>query len=326
MTTTNPTTTGPTTGATTGVGAGVPVGPILSIFDPVYLGINEYAEPVYVTLIYRNMLIGGEPGGGKSTLLSNIIAHAALSTDVRLCLLDGKYVELGMWAQVADVFVGPDMTKAIRTLRRLQTVMDNRYTYLLSGGQRKIAAGHAMKAILLAIDEVAYFSATVGSRDEQDTFSALLRDLVARGRAVGIIVVAATQRPSFDIIPTSLRDLFSWRFATRCTTEASSDIILGRGWAEQGYNAQHIAPEDLGVGLLLAEGGTPRLVRGAYLSDQDITRVATFAAWTRHHRHHPNDHGAPARTRRPSPHPAATGGGIHHQPARTPAELAEVTP
>jgi S-DNA-T family DNA segregation ATPase FtsK/SpoIIIE len=86
-----------------------------------------------------------------------------------------------------------------------------------------------------------------------------------------------------DIIPTSLRDIFSWRFATRCTTEASSDIILGRGWAENGYNAAHIAPEDQGCGFLIAEGGIPRLVKAAYLSDADIVRVAAHAAWTRHH-------------------------------------------
>jgi DNA segregation ATPase FtsK/SpoIIIE, S-DNA-T family len=42
--------------------------------------------------------------------------------------------------------------------------------------------------------------------------------------------VAATQRPSFDIIPTSLRDLSGYAF--RCTTPNSSNI---HGWAEQGY-------------------------------------------------------------------------------------------
>ena len=258
-----------------------PVGPMLSMFDPVYLGIDEYGAPVYVNLIYRNLLIGGEPGGGKSTLLSNLIAHAALATDCRLCLLDGKQVELGLWEQVADVFVGPDLGQAITTLRRLQTVMNNRYAFLLSRRERKITRGHELSTIVCAVDEIAYFSATVGSKTEQEEFIALLRDLVARGRAVGIIVVAATQRPSVDIIPTSLRDIFSWRFATRCTTEASSDIILGRGWAERGYNAQHIAPEDQGVGLLIAEGGEPRLVKAAYLSDADIITIAHYAAWVR---------------------------------------------
>lgn len=300
----------------------VPVGPVLSMYDPVYLGADEYAEPVYATMIYRNMLIGGEPGGGKSTLLSSIIAHAALSSDCRLCLLDGKQVELGMWAETADVFVGPNIGHATATLRRLQTVMDNRYTYLLANGERKITRGHELSVILCAVDEIAYFSATIGTRDQQEEFIMLLRDLVARGRAVGLIVAAATQRPSFDIIPTSLRDLFSWRFATRCTTEASSDIVLGRGWAEQGYNAQHITPEQLGVGLLLAEGGVPRLIRGAYLSDQDITQLARYATWTRNP---PAPQAAPApprvRRRRPAPHPITIPSGKPREP-----DLAEVTP
>ena len=39
----------------------------LSMFDPVHLGVDEYGEHVYVNLAERNMLIGGEPGGGKSS-------------------------------------------------------------------------------------------------------------------------------------------------------------------------------------------------------------------------------------------------------------------
>lgn len=259
----------------------VPVGPMLSIFDPVYVGMDEFGDPVYLPLIYRNMLVGGEPGGGKSSLLSTLIAHVALCTDARLCLLDGKQVELGLWSECADVFVGPDIDHAIGTLRRLQVVMDNRYRWLLGRRERKITRGHDLSAVVVAVDEIAYFSATTGGKAEQEEFVALLRDLVARGRAVGIIVIAATQRPSVDIIPTSLRDIFSWRFATRCTTEASSDIILGRGWGEAGYNAARIAPEDQGVGFLIAEGGFPRLIKAAYLSDNDIERVARYACWIR---------------------------------------------
>src|SRR5215217_1918372 len=86
----------------------VPVGPVLSIFDPVYVGIDEHGHPVYVPIIYRNLLGGGDPGAGKSTLLSNFVAPAALSTDCHLVLIDGKQVELGLWKDIADVFVGPD--------------------------------------------------------------------------------------------------------------------------------------------------------------------------------------------------------------------------
>jgi DNA segregation ATPase FtsK/SpoIIIE, S-DNA-T family len=256
----------------------VPVGPALSMFDPVFIGIDEFGHPLRVPMIYRNMLIGGEPGSGKSSLLNLIVAHAALSLDCRLCLLDGKQVELGQWADCADVFVGPNITHALATLRRVQTVMDNRYTYLLARRGRKIGRGDALAPILVAVDEIAYFSATVGDKKSQEQFSALLRDLVARGRAVGIIVVAATQRPSSDIIPTSLRDLFAWRFAGRCTTDVSSDIVLGHGWKDRGWSANTISPTNPGAGLLIAEGGMPQFIKAAYLSDTDCARIGDYAA------------------------------------------------
>ena len=50
-----------------------------SMFDPVHLGRDEYGEHVYVNLAERNMLLGGEPGGGKSSGLNLITAHGALS-------------------------------------------------------------------------------------------------------------------------------------------------------------------------------------------------------------------------------------------------------
>ena len=110
----------------------------------------------------------------------------------------------------------------------------------------------------------------------------MLRDRVARGRAVGIIVVAATQRPSSDIIPTSLRDLFAWRFAGRCTTNSSSDIVLGQGWAQLGWSANTISPNNPGAGLLIAEGGAPQLVKTAYLDDRTCTAIAAYAAQLRY--------------------------------------------
>jgi DNA segregation ATPase FtsK/SpoIIIE, S-DNA-T family len=259
----------------------IPIGPLLSIFDPVYLGIDEYGNPVYVSIIYRNILIGGEPGAGKSSLVNNFVAHAGLSTDCRLCLLDGKRVELGLWKRIADVFVGPDIRHAIRTLVRVQTVMDNRYAYLDWRQRRKVEPDDAFSVILVAVDEIAYFSATAGTKDQRERFSELLRDIVARGRAVGIPVVAATQRPSSDIIPTSLRDLFAWRFAGRCTTDVSSDIVLGHGWAARGFSSNTIPTDNQGAGYLIAEGGIPKRIKAAYLNDAEIINIADFAAYIR---------------------------------------------
>jgi S-DNA-T family DNA segregation ATPase FtsK/SpoIIIE len=183
--------------------------------------------------------------------------------------------------RLVKAFVGPDQPHAIRTLTRLQTMMDNRYAFLRRCGLRKIERHHGMRPVLLVIDEIAFYSATVGRKQDQEQFAVLLRDLVARGRAVGLIVVAATQRPSSDIIPTSLRDLFAWRFAGRCTTDVSSDIVLGHGWHTRGWSANTISPNNPGAGLLIAEGGLPRLVKTAYLTDNDCARIASYAATLR---------------------------------------------
>lgn len=259
----------------------IPTGSVLSLFDPVYFGIDEFGNPVFVPIMYRNILIGGEPGAGKSSLVNNFVAHGALSLDTRLCLFDGGEVELGLWEDIADAFVGPDINKAIRVLLRLQTVLNNRRAYLKYHQRRKIMRDDNFSAILCVVDELAYFSATAGKKDQQERFSELLRDIVARGRAVGIPVVAATQRPSSDIIPTSLRDLFAWRFAGRCTTDSSSDIVLGHGWAAKGFTANSIPTDNQGAGYLIAEGGTPRLVKAAYLKDSDIIDIARYAAHIR---------------------------------------------
>jgi S-DNA-T family DNA segregation ATPase FtsK/SpoIIIE len=250
----------------------------LSIWEPMELGLDERGHPVRVGLAERKLLAAGEPGAGKSVGLNLIVAHAALSLDCRLVLVDGKRVELGLWRRCAEAFIGPSITDAIDLLKRLQAMMDGRYDELLDTGRRKITREGGQPVVVIVFDELAYFSATVGESRQQNEFIALVRDVVARGRAAGIIVVAATQRPSADIIPTSLRDLFGYRWAFRCTTDASSDVILGHGWATEGYTAADIDPTTRGIGWLIAEGGTPRRMKAAYLSDEQATRLAEHAA------------------------------------------------
>jgi DNA segregation ATPase FtsK/SpoIIIE, S-DNA-T family len=258
-----------------------PAGPPLSMFDPIHVGVDEFGSPVYTRIIYRNLLAAGEPGGGKSGLLNIFAAHAALSPNTRMVLFDGKQVEQGMWDDLADEFVGPDLDHAITTLRRLQKVMDNRYTWLRAHRRRKVEPTDNISTITIIFDEIALYSTTLGTEQQQREFVALFRDLVARGRAAAMPVIAATQRPSVDIIPKSVRDLFGYRAAFRCTSTGSSNIILGDGWSETGFDATDIPNTSQGVAYLITEGAVPRRIKVAYLSDSDITSLGDHAAWIR---------------------------------------------
>src|SRR5215218_8324396 len=236
-----------------------------SLWDPIPLGVDEYGEPVSITLAERNVLIGGEPGAGKSAALSMVVATAALDPAARVWLLDGKLVELAAWAPVAERLAGPDGEQAIELLRDVREEMEARYRELLARGIRKVPREDGLPLHLVVCDELAE----------------LLRDLVARGRAAGVIVVAATQKPGADVVPTALRDLFGFRQALRCDTPQASDTILGQGWASAGADASMIPGGQRGVGYLLAEGERPERVKGFHLSDEDARAIAERAAGER---------------------------------------------
>jgi DNA segregation ATPase FtsK/SpoIIIE-like protein len=219
------------------------------------------------------MRIPAQPG----TLgINRLVAAAALDPSVTLTLFDAKQVELAPWVGCADTFVGPHGARAVEVLTHLRAEMDARYERLLAEGRRKVTATDGLGLHVVAIDELAYFLRG-GAKADRDGFAEGLRDLVSRGRAAGIVVLAATQKPSHDIVPTAVRDLFSFRLALRCTTPEASDTVLGQGWASQGYSAATVDPAVRGVGFLLAEGGLPVKFRAAYLDDRAVAAIAERA-------------------------------------------------
>jgi S-DNA-T family DNA segregation ATPase FtsK/SpoIIIE len=253
----------------------------LSMFDPVFAAQAETGRPVHLDFADQvGIILAGEPGAGKSVALANIVAHGALSyTDCRLTLMDGALVELGIWRHCADEFVGPDIHQAIAVVERQQQEITDCCQMLLDTSRRKIAKGDGEPINLTVIDELAYYTATVGTKADREKFNTTLRDCAARGRKCGYRYVLATQRPSTDIVPSSLRDLFGYRWAFRCATDDSSDVVLGKGASRSGYTAATIADASRGVGLLRAEGKRiPRRVKAAYLTDDDIHRIAARAA------------------------------------------------
>ena len=251
----------------------------LSAFDPFHVGMDELGRHVLVDFNDRpGMVIGGEPGSGKSSLINLVTGHGALSRDCKLILIDGKLVELWPWRACAELFVGPSLADATAAFESMQQVINDRLKVLTGMGRRKVIKADGLDAWLIVIDEFALFSATMGTKQEREKFSALVRDVVARGRACAVWVILATQRPSHTIVDPALRDLFGYRCAFRCTTDASSDIVLGHGWASKGYNAADIYPEARGVAWLLAEDGLPRRVKAAWLDDLEIFRISAYAS------------------------------------------------
>ncbi|MBT8165014.1 MAG: hypothetical protein KJP22_12770 [Acidimicrobiia bacterium] len=253
-----------------------------SLWQPIPVGVGEDGQPVTVMLPERNLLLGGEPGGGKSVALSLLVATAALDPTCKLWLLDGKLVELAAWSRCAHGSAGVSVTEAIDVLHTLRTEMDERYARLLLGGKRKVSQGDGLPLHVVVVDELAHYL-TGSDRKQKTEFADLLRDLVSRGRAAGIIVLAATQKPAADVVPTSIRDLFGFRWAMRCSTPQASDTILGSGWASAGYAATDIDPASRGVGYLLHEGGLPQRLRSYYLDDSAVARLAARAEALRIH-------------------------------------------
>jgi hypothetical protein len=247
-----------------------------SLWQPVPVGEDEDGHQVEVLLPERNLLLGAEPGGGKSTVAQLLIAAAALDASARLVLFDPKLVELSVWQGCCDRLVGPNVEEAVEVLKALIAELDDRYLTLLANRARKVEQGDGLPLYLVVVEELAYFT-NGPDRKAAQAFSVLLRDFVARGRAAGMVTVATTQKPSADVVPTYLRDLFGFRWALRCSTPEASDTILGRGWASQGYSAASIDPTARGVGLLLQEGGVPVRLRSCYLDDLDLAELARRA-------------------------------------------------
>lgn len=255
--------------------SGPQFGTDVSVWGPIPIGRDEYGNPVSIIMPERHILVGGTTGAGKSNFLSMILGAAALDSATRIYLIDGKMVEFAAWEDCAVGFAHK-IDDAVFLLKCVQSVMDDRYAELRRLGRRKVWQGGPMPLSFVFVDELALFTAALDKKASGE-FTTVLTDIVARGRAAGIVVVAATQKPEGRVVDTNLRDLFAYRLALRCGTPDASDTILGRGYAARGFNAATIAMEHQGVGFLLAEGGVPIRHRGFHLTDDDVRSLATRA-------------------------------------------------
>ena len=255
-------------------------GPLLALesaanfWGRIAVGPDVRGLPISISVVERSGLIGGEPGAGKSASGNVILLAAALDPRVILWLADGKGGgDLEPFEPLCEYFEGDADPEAFyEMLKAAVADMRDRYALLKKLGKRKVTEELANKYPLLRqkllwVDELMFYTT---DDDFGKKITKLLRNLVSRGRAAGIITFCATQKPGSDVVDTSLRDLLSIRWALRCTTPEASDTILGKGAAAAGFSAKTIEPEMRGAGLLWAEGSNPVMVRADYYTDDQV--------------------------------------------------------
>ncbi|MHB8189872.1 MAG: FtsK/SpoIIIE domain-containing protein [Ferrimicrobium sp.] len=233
-----------------------------SVFDPIEVGIDESGEPLYVNLNQNNLIVAGEPGAGKSVFLSRLLCDIARDPAVQLFIFDGKPPELSGWTGRAQGHVGTDIEFGLQQLDRIADIMAERYNQLAELHLKRVTPTSGMSLVLVVVDELPYY---IASGKEGTLFAKKLRDVIARGRAAGIVCILTAQKPTSDTIPTNIRDLISLRVTFRCSTREASDIVLGSGWGSEGYSANTISLRDRGVGYFLGEAGLPQLFRSYYV-------------------------------------------------------------
>jgi hypothetical protein len=253
---------------------------VLSIWDPVYFGISELGTAVRLSLVERAVLMGGNRGAGKSNGINVLVSHAALSPDVELLLIDANRVQLGPFADRALAFADHRIDDAIDVVRLWRDEIDHRLALMATlpglpvSLSRGLSVEHGLPMWLLVVDELAYHTSVAGTRAQQTEFYNVMRDGVARGRAAGMGIVVATQRPTHDVVPTSLRDLFDIRIAYRTMTRTSSDVILGDEYARSGYSATDIDLTARGVCWVFAEGPAPVRTKTVWIPPELRTELA----------------------------------------------------
>ncbi|WP_420842674.1 DNA translocase FtsK [Fructilactobacillus cliffordii] len=230
-----------------------------------------------------HLLIAGSTGSGKSVAINGMLVSLLLKArpdQVKLMLIDPKRVELGVYNGIPHLLspVVSDPKKAARALHKVVSEMESRYELFAKSGQRKIESYNQfvreqneregtnlipLPYIVVVVDELADLMMTVSNEVE----SAIIR-LAQMGRAAGVHMVLATQRPSVDVITGLIKANVPSRIAFAVSSGIDSRTILDANGAEK----------LLGRGDMLYQpiGQTrPNRVQGSFISDTDVETIVT---------------------------------------------------
>lgn len=205
------------------------------IADPIPIGVDERGETVSVTLRERRVLVAGESGRGKSTILEVLIRAVQAMDDAVLWLVDCKPggVELGRWREHAVRFATQpeDVTRLLIAAREL---MDERGAEMGPNQLQNWPASPERPCVVIVIDELA---------EMPDAAKVALDSIVRMGRGYGLVVIAATQRPSVKALGDeggSLRSQMSTTIGLGVRTPDESKIVFGSGAQAQGWAADRL--------------------------------------------------------------------------------------
>ncbi len=242
---------------------------------PIAIGEDTGGSPVISDLTaLPHLLIAGATGSGKSVCINAVIASMLLTNRpdrLRMIMVDPKRVELtpfnGIPNLVLPVIVDAD--KVLDVLKGVQNEMLRRYKLLEEAGARNLSTYNGkskepMPYLVVIIDELADLMMTAAFEVEQ----ALVR-LAQLGRATGIHLILATQRPSVNVVTGLLKANVPARIAFAVASQVDSRVILDAVGAER----------LLGKGdMLLLSQDSPKPVRvqGTYVADEEIEELVAF--------------------------------------------------
>ena len=226
-----------------------------------------------------HMLIAGTTGSGKSVCMNSIIIsllYKASPEDVKLIMVDPKMVELGIYNGIPHLLIPvvTDPKKAAGSLQWAVTEMMRRYKAMSDAGVRDLESynsiveaeqeGTKLPQVVVIIDELADLMLVAAKEVEES-----ICRIAQMGRAAGIHLIIATQRPSADVITGLMKANIPSRIAFAVASAMESRIILDTQGAEKLVGKGDMLYAPIG-------NGKPLRVQGCFVSDPEVEAVASY--------------------------------------------------
>ena len=231
------------------------------------------------------MVVAGIPGSGKSALINTLVTPMCATDRVGVSILDGKGgSDFQIFEPYCDYFnnADRDFDEVIRFLEEKQELMRHRiktnkeHTGSSNFWHTSLSADH--RAEIIVIDECQNYFETAGEPKEiktkKERITALVRDLVKKGRSAGMCTILVTQKPDSQAVPTSIRDLCSRRICFRVTTPEMTTMILG-ALPEDAPHPTDIPDARKGGAVMASDTGEFESIRSYYLDENDAEKWLT---------------------------------------------------